>query len=132
MPRTFRRPFPNIERQIISLGQRLRNARLRRGISTILFASRVGVSRDTLNRLEKGDPNIALGTYVRALRVLGLDKDLDALARDDELGRKLQDLNLSRRSPKAQTTPSGRESTDAANLEAPARASQPRDVNGES
>jgi transcriptional regulator with XRE-family HTH domain len=132
MPRTFRRPFPNIERQINALGQRLRNARLRRGISTILFASRVGVSRDTLNRLEKGDPNIALGTYVRALRVLGLDKDLDALARDDELGRKLQDLNLSRRNPKAQKTPSARESTDAANLDAPARASQPRDINGES
>jgi transcriptional regulator with XRE-family HTH domain len=132
MPRTFRRPFPNTERQINLLGQRLRNARLRRRISTILFASRVGVSRDTLNRLEKGDPNIALGTYVRALRVLGLDKDLDALARDDELGRKLQDLNLSRRSPKAQKTPSGPESTDAANLEAPARASQPREINGES
>ena len=47
--------------------------------------------------LEKGDPNIALGTYARALRVLGLDRDLDEVARDDELGRKLQDLRLPQR-----------------------------------
>ncbi len=80
-----------------SLGERLRMARLRRGITTILFAQRMGVSRDTLNRLEKGDATIALGTYARALRVLGLDGDLDAIARDDVLGRKLQDLKISER-----------------------------------
>ena len=77
-----------------ALGQRLKIARLRRKISTILFAERIGVSRDTLNRLEKGDPSIALGTYMRALRVLGLDRDMDAVARDDELGRALQDQSL--------------------------------------
>ena len=78
-----------------ALGQRLRLARLRRNLPTVLFAQRMGVSRDTLNRLEKGDATVALGTYMRALRVLGLDPDIDAVARDDELGRKLQDLNLS-------------------------------------
>ena len=77
-----------------ALGQRLRAARLRRRISTVLFAERMGVSRDTLNRLEKGESTIALGTYLRALRVLGLDRDLDAVARDDVLGQKLQDLRL--------------------------------------
>ncbi|MDE1005761.1 MAG: helix-turn-helix transcriptional regulator, partial [Paraburkholderia fungorum] len=77
-----------------ALGERLKLARLRRELSTILFAERLGISRDTLSRLEKGDPNIALGTYMRALRVLGLDKDMDSVARDDELGRKLQDLKL--------------------------------------
>lgn len=77
-----------------ALGERLKLARLRRELPTVLFAERLGISRDTLNRLEKGDPNIALGTYMRALRVLGLDKDMDNVARDDELGRKLQDLKL--------------------------------------
>ncbi len=77
-----------------ALGERLKLARLRRELSTVLFAERLGISRDTLSRLEKGDPNIALGTYMRALRVLGLDKDMDSVARDDELGRKLQDLKL--------------------------------------
>lgn len=58
------------------------------------MAERMAISRDTLNRLEKGDPTVALGTYLRALRILGLDRDLDLLAKDDELGRKLQDLGL--------------------------------------
>lgn len=94
MPRTFQRPFPSVTKQAEAIGHRLRLARLRRKLSTVLFAERMGVSRDTLNRLEKGDPNIALGTYMRALRVLGLDRDMDAVARDDELGRKLQDINV--------------------------------------
>lgn len=76
------------------MGQRLKVARLRRHISTILFAERMGISRDTLNRLEKGDANIALGTYVRALRVLGLEKDIESIARDDVVGRALQDEEL--------------------------------------
>lgn len=54
----------------------------------------MGVSRETLRRLEKGDPTIAMGTYLRALRVLNLDKDLDVVARDDALGRTLQDIAL--------------------------------------
>jgi transcriptional regulator with XRE-family HTH domain len=77
-----------------ALGERLRQARLRRSMTSVLFAERMGVSRDTLHRLETGDPGISLGTYVRALRVLGLDGDLDLLARDDVLGRKLQDEQL--------------------------------------
>lgn len=52
------------------------------------------MSRETLRRLEKGDPTIAIGTYLCALRVLGLDRDIEALGRDDVLGRKLQDLEL--------------------------------------
>jgi transcriptional regulator with XRE-family HTH domain len=104
MPRTFQRPFPSVEKQIRAFAERLKLARMRRGMSTSLFAERLGVSRDTLNRLEKGDGNIAIGTYMRALRILGLDADMDAVARDDELGRKLQDLNLpSRISPSKRT-----------------------------
>ena len=72
----------------------MRAARLRRNMTAVDCARRVGISRDTLSRLAGGDDSIALGTYVRALRVLGLDGDLDALARDDVLGRKLQDLRL--------------------------------------
>jgi transcriptional regulator with XRE-family HTH domain len=80
-----------------AFGERLRAARLRRRVTTILFAKRMDISRDTLNRLEKGDGTIALGTYMRALHVLGLEKDFDIVARDDELSRKLQELNLPQR-----------------------------------
>jgi transcriptional regulator with XRE-family HTH domain len=94
------RPFPSVDRQLKTFGQRLREARLRRDISTVLFCERMNVSRDTLNRLEKGDASIAIGTYLRALRVLGLDKDFDTVAKNDELGRKLQDAKLLVRTPR--------------------------------
>ena len=86
--------FPSVQKQLAALGLRLRLARERRKLGTELFAERLGVSRETLRRMEKGDATIALGTFMRALRVLGLDGDIDQLAADDELGRKLQDLEL--------------------------------------
>lgn len=94
MSRTFHPSFPSITKQLTALGERLRDARLRRKLTTVLFAERLGISRDTLNRLEKGDPNIAIGTYMKALRVLGLDQDIDQVAKDDIIGRKLQDQAL--------------------------------------
>ena len=94
MPRTIAPPFAGNRRQLSAFGERLRLARKRRALSATLAAERVGVSRDTLSRVEKGDPAVSLGTYLRFLRVLGLDGDLDLLARDDVLGRKLQDLSL--------------------------------------
>lgn len=108
MARTFQRPFPSVAKQARELGERIRLARLRRKLSTVLFAERMGVSRETLRRLEAGDPNIALGTYMRALRVLGLDNDIDAVARDDVLGRKLQDIALGvMPRPRGPTSPRG-------------------------
>ena len=97
MTRTFHSPFPSIAKQLTALGERLRDARLRRELTTVLFAERLGVSRDTLNRLEKGDPNVAIGTYMKALRILGLDEDINQVASDDIVGRKLQDRALSPR-----------------------------------
>ncbi|XHS79533.1 helix-turn-helix domain-containing protein [Burkholderiaceae bacterium UC74_6] len=86
--------FPSTVKQLEALGLRLRLARDRRKLSSELFAERVGISRETLRRMENGDPAVAIGTFMRALRVLGLDGDIDRLAADDELGRKLQDLEL--------------------------------------
>jgi transcriptional regulator with XRE-family HTH domain len=98
------RPFPSVDRQLKAFGQRLREARLRRDVSTVLFCERMNVSRDTLNRLEKGDASIAIGTYLRALRLLGMDKDFEAVAAKDELGRKLQDAKLLVRTPRGRAS----------------------------
>jgi hypothetical protein len=60
----------------------------------------------TLFRAEGGSPAIALGTLARILSVLGLEGDLDLVARDDKLGRLLQDQALAprrRRSALART-----------------------------
>jgi transcriptional regulator with XRE-family HTH domain len=96
MSRTSRPLFPQTQRRAEALGERLRLARLRRRMSLTELAERVGVTRGTLSRLEKGDLSTNLGLLARVLGVLGLEEDLDRLARDDELGQRLQDVRLRR------------------------------------
>ncbi len=86
--------FPQEQRALTTLGQRLRLARLRRKLAATAVAQRAGISRTSLYKAECGDAGVTLGTYVRVLVVLGLDKDLDAVASDDHVGRTLQDLAL--------------------------------------
>jgi transcriptional regulator with XRE-family HTH domain len=96
MSRPTRPLFPESQRRAEALGERLRLARLRRRISLADLAARVGATRITLARLERGDLSASLGLLVRLLGVLGLEADLDQLARDDELGQRLQDVRLRR------------------------------------
>lgn len=86
--------YPAQRRLLAALGERLRLARLRRKITIEIACQRAGVSRMTLFRAEAGSPAIALGTLVRILAVLGLENDLEVLARDDKFGRLLQDQAL--------------------------------------
>lgn len=101
MPRGAPILFPPLARQLQGLGERLRLARLRRRYAAATVAERAGITRSTLYRAEMGDPGVSLGTYASVMRVLGLQLDLDTLARDDALGRKLQDLNM----PERKTAP---------------------------
>ncbi len=96
MTRRLRPLFPQTQRRAEALGERLRLARLRRRISLTEMAARTDASRITLGRLEKGDLSVSLALLARVLGVLGLEADLDQLARDDELGQRLQDLKLRR------------------------------------
>lgn len=102
MPRQPKLLLPQTQRRAEALGERLRLARLRRRISLTDLAKRVDANRNTLARLERGDLATSLNVLVRVLGVLGLEEDLDLLARDDELGQRLQDVRLSRprRSPR--------------------------------
>lgn len=84
--------FPKGQRQLEELGERLRLARLRRRLTQAVVAARVGVSKQTLAKLEAGSASTSLATLVRLLGVLGMAQDLDRLAADDELGRRLQDM----------------------------------------
>ena len=77
------------------MGKQIKMARLRRQLSSVLVAERAGISRATLCNIEQGSPSVAIGSYAAVLHALGgMDKDLELVAKDDELGRKLQDLNL--------------------------------------
>ncbi len=94
MPRKPPVVFPQEQRLLSELGERLRLARKRRKLSNAVVAQRAGVSRTTVYKVEAGDPGATLGAYVRVLAVLGLEGDLHLLAADDRIGRKLQDLAL--------------------------------------
>ena len=79
------------------MGQRLKDARLRRRFSMETVCARADISRPTLYKVEKGDPSVAIGLYVQVLRVLGLVEDLSSIAKEDALGRRLQDESLYQR-----------------------------------
>ena len=103
MPRKPPIVFPQEQRLLSALGERLRLARKRRRLSNAVVAQRAGISRTTLYKVEAGDAGATLGSYVRVLAVLGLEGDLDQLGADDRVGRKLQDLELEP-TPKRRTT----------------------------
>jgi len=86
--------LPKQAKVLVSLGENIKLARLRRKLTAEQVAERAGVSRRTLVSVEKGLPSVAMGTYVQVLFVLGLSDDLLDIAKDDELGRKLQDAKL--------------------------------------
>jgi transcriptional regulator with XRE-family HTH domain len=81
------------------LGRDLALARRKRRFSTNDMASRLFVSRDTLWRLERGDPTVALGTLATAAFVLGLQGRFANLASPatDELGLILDEQHLPKR-----------------------------------
>ena len=65
-----------------ALGDSLRHARKQRFPKDDLaaFALRIGVSRSTLQKMEKGDLSVSMGRYYRAAEILGLGGDLQRLA----------------------------------------------------
>src|SRR5688572_24894658 len=87
--------LPSLQRLLIEVGQNIRLARLRRKFSATVISERAGIARNTLRAVERGEPSVTFGAYAQVLLCLGLEKDLRLIARDDELGRKLQDAGLS-------------------------------------
>ena len=78
------------------MGDQIRLARLRRNLSAELVAERADISRATLWKVEKGDPSVAIGIYAAVLHALNnMDTDLLLVAKDDVMGRTMQDLELS-------------------------------------
>ena len=86
-----------LEQKMQTVGEQIKLARLRRNLSVAQVAERATCSPLTVSRIEKGVPTVAIGIYLRVLYALQLDDDILSLAKDDELGRALQDMNLSPR-----------------------------------
>ena len=86
-----------LEEKMKVVGEQIKLARLRRDLSVAQVAERATCSPLTVSRIEKGSPTVAIGIYLRVLYALQLDDDILLLAKDDELGRQLQDMALTTR-----------------------------------
>jgi len=86
--------LPKLEKTLQVVGEQIKLARLRRRLSGEMVAERAGIGRNTLISIEKGKPSVSIGHYLNVLKVLGLQDDFLLIAKDDELGRKLQDARL--------------------------------------
>ena len=91
-------PLP-AQRALKKLGADVSAARRRRRVPMVLMAERAFVSRNTVARVERGDPGVSIGIYASVLFVLGMVERLGDLAdpSTDEVGLRLEDDRLPRR-----------------------------------
>ncbi len=86
--------LPKQRRMLAEMGAQIKMARLRRNITSQQMAERTQLGRNTIVNIEAGSESVSMGSYFRVLVALGLDGDILSLAKDDILGRKLQDAKL--------------------------------------
>jgi transcriptional regulator with XRE-family HTH domain len=105
-------PVP-VLRALRKLGQDIRDARRRRRIPVAILAERASISRSTLSRIEKGDPNASLGNYATVFFVLGMVERLAEVAdpKHDAVGREIEEEHLPERIRFSRRKPAKPEST---------------------
>ncbi len=81
---------------LAKLGEDIALARKKRRISTVSMAERAFISRNTLYKLERGDPNVSIGIYAAVLAILNLVENLGEIAErsQDQLGLDIEEDNL--------------------------------------
>jgi transcriptional regulator with XRE-family HTH domain len=87
--------LPSTDDLLRQLGERLCLARRRRRLTARQVAERAGMSPMTLRSLEHGGLGVTMGAYLAVMQVLGVEKDIDLVAKADPLGRALQDARES-------------------------------------
>jgi transcriptional regulator with XRE-family HTH domain len=102
MPSPSSLPLPATH-ALRKLGRDLAIARRKRRISTADMAARLFVSRDTLWRLERGDPGVSIGTLATAAFILQLHDRFANLAAPatDALALSLEEQRLPKRITRA-------------------------------
>lgn len=91
-------PQPVLE-SLAAMGNRIRRARKRRGLTIAELAGGMYASPVTVRKVERGDPTVSLGMVAAALACLGMGSDFDKLARfeTDETGALLDQERLDSR-----------------------------------
>jgi transcriptional regulator with XRE-family HTH domain len=98
MKKTSIIPIP-VNKALKTLGQQIKEARIKRRLTLELITERAGISMLTLRMVEKGSPTVSMGIYAKVLFVLGLVDNLYELANPDkdEVGKVLESENLPKR-----------------------------------
>jgi transcriptional regulator with XRE-family HTH domain len=89
----------SVRKSLFKLGADLSIARRKRRLSVAMMCERLGVSKSTWQRMEKGDPTVSMGAYAQAFFVLGLGTPLGEVADQaaDETGLLLEAERLPKR-----------------------------------
>ncbi|MDI6687657.1 MAG: helix-turn-helix transcriptional regulator [Desulfobacterales bacterium] len=81
----------SVQSLLIEIGERLRDARLSRNESQELFAQRLGLTRQSYSKMEKGSPQTLIGNWLEACSILGrLDGWQEVLASKENLFAKFE------------------------------------------
>lgn len=88
-----------IDRQMSEFGEHLRGWRMVLGLTAQQVAERADMSRDTLRKIENGDPGVSFGNVAQVLRALGaLDRTLEAVdPLNSDIGRLRADRLVKKR-----------------------------------
>ncbi|MFT3887244.1 MAG: helix-turn-helix domain-containing protein [Arachnia sp.] len=69
-----------IDRQLAEFGEHVRGWRMVLGLTAQQVSERAGITRDTLRKIEAGDPSAGFGNVAQVLRALGvLDRVVEAV-----------------------------------------------------
>lgn len=67
-------PVPDaVATKLAALGQRIRDRRKALKVSAVTAAEAAGMSRVTLQRVERGEPSVTMGAYMSAATAVGLE-----------------------------------------------------------
>lgn len=86
----------SLRRGLKNLGESLKKARIRRRLKMVTVADRAGVSRETLAKIQRGDPGVSMGNYAAVIFALGLGTEWMNLAdiTEDRVGQMLDEERL--------------------------------------
>jgi transcriptional regulator with XRE-family HTH domain len=102
-----------VRRSLVKFGADISIARRKRRLTVAMMCERLGVSKSTWQRMEKGDATVSMGAYAQALFVLGFGTPLAGMVdqRHDEQGLLLDIEHLPKRvtSPRPFSFPGGKQ-----------------------
>lgn len=78
-----------INRELTEFGEHIRGWRMVLGLTAQQVSERAGITRDTLRRVEAGDPAVGFGNVAQVLRAIGvLDKAVQVIdPLESDIGR---------------------------------------------